>query len=43
MMVVFIMENVNQQIEMREKLQKDERLNVISQLAASVAHEVRNP
>ncbi|MFK9091926.1 ATP-binding protein [Bacillus salipaludis] len=42
-MVVFVMENVNQQMEMREKLQKDERLNVISQLAASVAHEVRNP
>ena len=42
-LVIFIMENVNQQAEMREKLQKDERLNVISQLAASVAHEVRNP
>ncbi|QCJ44272.1 sporulation kinase [Bacillus sp. S3] len=43
LMVVFIMENVNQQQQMREKLQRDERLNVISQLAASVAHEVRNP
>jgi two-component system sporulation sensor kinase B len=43
MMVVFVIENVNQQMEIREKLQKDEKLNVISQLAASVAHEVRNP
>jgi two-component system sporulation sensor kinase B len=43
MMVVFVIENVNQQMEMRDKLQKDEKLNVISQLAASVAHEVRNP
>jgi two-component system sporulation sensor kinase B len=43
MMVVFVIENGNQQIELREKLQKDERLNMVSQLAASVAHEVRNP
>ncbi|WP_312471678.1 ATP-binding protein [Neobacillus sp.] len=43
MMVVFVIENVNQQIELREKLKNDEKLNVISQLAASVAHEVRNP
>jgi two-component system, sporulation sensor kinase B len=43
MMVVFVIENVKQQIEIRENLQRDERLNVISQLAASVAHEVRNP
>lgn len=43
MLVGFVMENVDQQIEIREKLQKDEKLNIISQLAASVAHEVRNP
>jgi two-component system sporulation sensor kinase B len=43
MMVVFVIENVNQQIEIRKKLHRDEKLNVISQLAASVAHEVRNP
>jgi two-component system sporulation sensor kinase B len=42
-MVVLVMENVNQQFEMRKQLQRDEKLNVISQLAASVAHEVRNP
>ncbi len=43
MMVVLIIENINQQIAIREKLQRDEKLNVVSQLAASVAHEVRNP
>lgn len=43
LMVVFVFENVNQQFVMREKLQRDEKLNVVSQLAASVAHEVRNP
>ncbi len=43
MMVVLVIENVNQQMKIREQLQKDEKLNVISQLAASVAHEVRNP
>ncbi|WP_042356974.1 ATP-binding protein [Bacillus rubiinfantis] len=43
MMVVFVIENINQQIEIREKMQRDEKLNVVSQLAASVAHEVRNP
>ncbi|WP_251551975.1 ATP-binding protein [Neobacillus muris] len=43
LLVMYIIENVNQQLEYREKLQKNERLNVVSQLAASVAHEVRNP
>ncbi|RLQ96329.1 ATP-binding protein [Falsibacillus albus] len=42
-LVVFVIENVNQQISIREELQRAEKLNVISQLAASVAHEVRNP
>jgi len=43
LMVVFVIENVNQQMEVRDQLQRDEKLNVVSQLAASVAHEVRNP
>lgn len=41
--VMIIIENVNQQLVLREELQQAEKLNVISQLAASVAHEVRNP
>ncbi|WP_257985975.1 histidine kinase dimerization/phospho-acceptor domain-containing protein [Bacillus sp. M6-12] len=41
--VVYIMENVNQQQVTRRELQRADKLNVISQLAASVAHEVRNP
>ncbi len=43
LMVVFLIENINQQQLIREELQKADKLNVISQLAASVAHEVRNP
>ncbi|PLR95109.1 ATP-binding protein [Bacillus sp. T33-2] len=41
--VVFLIENINQQVAIRKELQRAEKLNVISQLAASVAHEVRNP
>ncbi|RDI45620.1 ATP-binding protein [Falsibacillus pallidus] len=41
--VVFIIENVNQQNAINEEMQHAEKLNIISQLAASVAHEVRNP
>ncbi|MBD1381349.1 ATP-binding protein [Metabacillus arenae] len=41
--VVFLIENMGEQLEMRQELQKTEKLNVISQLAASVAHEIRNP
>lgn len=43
MSVVFIFENLKNQIELEEKVQRAERYNVIGQLAASVAHEVRNP
>ncbi|WP_163103485.1 sensor histidine kinase [Peribacillus alkalitolerans] len=42
-MVVFLIENVNEQQALRQELQRADKLNVISQLAASVAHEVRNP
>ncbi|WP_316570218.1 ATP-binding protein [Neobacillus sp. YIM B06451] len=43
MSVVFIFENLKRQVELEEKVQRAERYNVIGQLAASVAHEVRNP
>lgn len=41
--LVFMIENINKQFAMNEELARSERLNVVSQLAASFAHEVRNP
>lgn len=41
--VFFVIENLDQQIKIQNQLQQADKLNVISQLAASVAHEVRNP
>jgi two-component system, sporulation sensor kinase B len=41
--VFFIIENLDQQRKIQNQLQRADKLNVISQLAASVAHEVRNP
>lgn len=41
--VVFMIENINNQFAMKEELAKTERLNMISHLAASIAHEIRNP
>ena len=43
LMVVFIIDYVDQHQQIQQELQKADKLNVISQLAASVAHEVRNP
>ncbi|MFP5111735.1 ATP-binding protein [Bacillaceae bacterium C204] len=43
LMVVFIIDYVDQHLKIQKELQRAEKLNVISQLAASVAHEVRNP
>ncbi len=43
LLVILIFENLNQQILLQQELRRSEKLNVISQLAASVAHEVRNP
>jgi two-component system, sporulation sensor kinase B len=42
-MVVFIIDYVDKHLKIQKELQRAEKLNVISQLAASVAHEVRNP
>lgn len=41
--MVFMIENINKQFALKEELERTERLNVVSQLAASIAHEVRNP
>ncbi|WP_442599891.1 ATP-binding protein [Neobacillus sp. D3-1R] len=41
--VFFVIENLEQQTKIQSQLQRADKLNVISQLAASVAHEVRNP
>ncbi|PLS17648.1 sporulation kinase [Bacillus sp. M6-12] len=43
MATILLIEKVNQHTAFQKEIQRAERLNVISQLAASVAHEVRNP
>jgi two-component system, sporulation sensor kinase B len=41
--IVYLIENMNEQMEMKQELIRTEKMNVVSQLAASVAHEIRNP
>jgi len=41
--IIYLIENMNEQIEMKHELIRMEKMNVVSQLAASVAHEIRNP
>jgi two-component system, sporulation sensor kinase B len=41
--LIFIIENLDKQIIYDKRIQSAERLNLVSQIAASVAHEVRNP
>ncbi|RLQ94608.1 ATP-binding protein [Falsibacillus albus] len=41
--IIYLIENMNEQMEMRQELIRTEKMDVVSQLAASVAHEVRNP
>jgi two-component system, sporulation sensor kinase B len=41
--IIYLIENMNEQIEMKQELIRTEKMNVVSQLAASVAHEIRNP
>lgn len=38
-----IIEDISEKIEMQEQLRKSDRLNVIGELAAGIAHEIRNP
>lgn len=40
---VYLVENIFDNARMRKEVQRAEKLNIISQLAASIAHEVRNP
>ncbi|GLH62460.1 HAMP domain-containing sensor histidine kinase [Parageobacillus sp. G301] len=41
--VVYIMETLKEATMMRSKLVKIEKMEVVSQLAASISHEIRNP
>ncbi|MFT4416190.1 ATP-binding protein [Fredinandcohnia humi] len=41
--LIFIIENLDKQIIYDKRIQSAERLNIVSQIAAAVAHEVRNP
>ncbi|WP_027410420.1 sensor histidine kinase [Anoxybacteroides tepidamans] len=41
--VVYITETLKEAIMMRSKLVKVEKMEIVSQLAASISHEVRNP
>jgi two-component system sporulation sensor kinase B len=40
---VLMIENLMDSARMREEIRKSEKLSIISELAASIAHEVRNP
>jgi two-component system sporulation sensor kinase B len=42
-MITFLIEHIKENIAMRREVQQSEKLNVLSELAASVAHEIRNP
>ena len=41
--LLLVIEDISQQVIMREKVEKSDRLSEIGQLAAGVAHEINNP
>ncbi|MBM7649903.1 two-component system sporulation sensor kinase B [Bacillus ectoiniformans] len=43
LVVISFIENLNEQLALQKQIQRSEKMSVVSQLAASVAHEVRNP
>jgi two-component system sporulation sensor kinase B len=42
-MTVYVIEMMKENMEMREELQRKEKLQVLGELAASMAHEIRSP
>ncbi|MEW9700061.1 ATP-binding protein [Paenibacillus sp. SI8] len=42
-LLTYLIERIRENIAMRREVQRSEKLNVLSELAASVAHEIRNP
>lgn len=42
-LVIYLVETLRSNIRLKDEIIKAEKLNVISQLAASISHEVRNP
>lgn len=42
-LITFLIERIKENMAIRQEVQRSEKLNVLSELAASVAHEIRNP
>lgn len=42
-LLTYLIVRIRENIAMRQEVQRSEKLNVLSELAASVAHEIRNP
>lgn len=42
-MVVFLIETIRENAVMQQEMQRSEKMHVLGELAASIAHEIRNP